>query len=152
MNRKEKLKEFKESLKKRGLRLTTTRKKILEILAETKKHLSPEEIYSLLKKSCPSAGYATVYRTLKVLTDEKMVRKRKFHERTSVYEPVIDEKKHHDHLICVRCGAIKEFEEEKIEKLQDSIAKKFGFTIEDHKLELYGLCPSCKKTLSRKKP
>ncbi len=146
MNRKEeRLEELKNNLKKKGMRLTKARKKIIEILTSSKKHLSPDEIYSILKKSCPSTGYATVYRTLRILTDERITRKRKFNERISVYELVQDERKHHDHIICLGCGSIKEFEDERIEKLQEEIAKKFGFVIEDHKLELYGFCSNCKK-------
>jgi len=147
MNQKEQVKNLKETLKKKGIRLTKARKKIIEILVTSKKHLSPDEIYSILKKSCPSTGYATVYRTLKILTDEKITRKRKFNEKSSLYELAAEEK-HHDHLICVKCGTIIEFEDRRIEKLQEKIAKKFGFKIEDHKLELYGLCPACKKSKS----
>lgn len=148
MERKEKIETLEGILKKKGMRLTTARRKIIEVFTCAHKHLSPEDIYSIVKKSCPSTGYATVYRTLKVLTNEKITRKRKFGERMSVYELATDEKRHHDHIICVKCGTVKEFKVEKIEKLQKDIAKKFGFVIEDHKLELYGLCPLCRKSLS----
>ena len=131
MEEKDSLKNLKESLKRRGMRLTKARKKIIEILARSKKHLTPDEIYSILKKSCPSAGYATVYRTLRILTDEKVTRKRRFNERISVYE-LASENKHHDHIICLKCGLIKEFKENKIERLQEEIARRFGFEIEDH--------------------
>jgi Fur family ferric uptake transcriptional regulator len=147
MNQKEQIQNLKEILKRKGIRLTKARKKIIEILATSKKHLSPDEIYSILKKSYPSTGYATVYRTLKVLTEEKITKKRKFNEKTSLYE-LTEEEKHHDHLICGKCGAIIEFKDERIEVLQKKIARKFGFEIEDHKLELYGICPACKKSKS----
>jgi len=148
MEEKDRAKNFKDRLKRRGMRMTRAREKIIEILVHSKKHLSPDEIYSILKKSCPSAGYATVYRTLRILTDEKITRKRKFSEKVSLYEIASDEKKHHDHIICLKCGAIKEFKDERIERLQEEMARKFGFEIEDHKLELYGICPACKKSKS----
>jgi Fur family ferric uptake transcriptional regulator len=89
-------------------------------------------------------GYATVYRTLKLLLDSGLAAERKFEDGQTRYEHA-DPEEHHDHLICLSCGDILEFEEERIEALQNEVAKKFGFEVVNHNLELYGYCEKCKK-------
>lgn len=125
-----------------GLRLTKQRQAIINIFLRSRKHLSVEELYQRVKKLSPSIGYATVYRTVKVLTRANLAEERQFGDGRSRFESVM-EKKHHDHLICVKCGKIIEFENDQIEQLQEAAARHRGFKVLSHKLELYGHCTSC---------
>ena len=88
-------------------------------------------------------GYATVYRTLKLLAESGVASERKFGDGLSRYELADDASAHHDHLICTSCGKITEFEEPRIEALQDEIAARYRFTVTSHKHEMYGICAEC---------
>ncbi len=89
-------------------------------------------------------GYATVYRTMKMLVDSGIVHEHRFGDGFTRFE-LTDSNSHHDHLICVRCGSITEFEEPLIEELQQRIAARHAFLINDHKHELYGVCQGCQR-------
>jgi Fur family transcriptional regulator, ferric uptake regulator len=132
-----------ENLKKAGLKVTLPRVKILEIMENTKEHLSAEEIYKTLLDSGEEIGLATVYRVLTQLEAAGLVARHNFEGGQSVFE--LDSGIHHDHLVCVKCGGVEEFVDEVIEKRQEEIAKKSGFTITDHSLNIYGICGKCGK-------
>jgi Fur family ferric uptake transcriptional regulator len=101
--------------------------------------VSIDELLLKVRKRQPKVGYATVYRTLKLLVDAGLAVERQFGDGQARYEVVGD---HHDHLICVKCGLILEFEDDDIERLQDKIALRLGgFTVLRHRHELYGVCP-----------
>jgi len=127
-----------------GLRSTIQRDKILAAFVEAGRHLSAEELYALVKRSHPGIGYATVYRTLKLLAKAGLAQERRFEDGFTRYEHT-NADAHHDHLICTSCGVIIEFENERIEALQQDVARKNRFTVQNHKLELYGLCSACRK-------
>lgn len=133
-----------EYLSKKGLKSTIQRDLIISEFYRSKGHISAEELYSKLKKKHSSLGLATVYRTLKILTDAGLALERRFNDGYTRYE-LSEGDSHHDHLVCVECKKVEEFENEEIEKLQDKVAKEYSFTIRDHKLELYGLCGECSK-------
>ena len=125
-----------------GLKSTRQRGRILEVFVAAGRHLSAEELYFLIKRTDRGIGYATVYRTLKLLADAGLAHERRFEDGITRFEHNAAEG-HHDHLICTRCGRIIEFENEKIEELQQAVAKKNKFQVHSHKLELYGLCDGC---------
>ncbi len=127
-----------------GLRSTSQRDKILDVFVEAGQHLSAEELYARVKKVHPRIGYATVYRTLKLLAEAGLAQERRFEDGYTRYEHT-NPNAHHDHLICTKCGAIIEFENERIEALQQDVARKNHFKVHNHKLELYGLCAGCQK-------
>ena len=131
---------------KKGLRSTKQREHIVEAFFSNADHdhVSIEELLALVRQRDPSIGYATVYRTLKLLTESGVANERKFGDGLTRYE-IADGETHHDHLICVECKRIVEFEEPRVEALQDEIAKKHGFEVRSHKHELYGVCPDCQK-------
>jgi len=133
-----------EYLANKGLKSTSQRDKILEIFIEAGQHLSAEDLYARVKKVYPRIGFATVYRTLKLLAEAGLAQGRRFEGGFTRYEHIRPEA-HHDHLICTQCGAIIEFENERIEALQRDIARKNRFVVQSHKLELYGLCVGCRK-------
>lgn len=127
---------------RQGLKRTRQRDKIVGIFFGMSEHVSVDDLLVRVRQELPQVGYATVYRTLKLLHDAGMATEHRFGNGQTRYEPAGPHKPHHDHLICLRCSLILEFENHEIEHLQDSIARKLGqFQIIDHKLELYGLCP-----------
>ena len=133
-----------KELKEHGLKATVPRLKILELMEQSKiRHFSAEDIYRYLLKSDVELGLATVYRVLTQFESAGIVIRHNFEEGHSVFELAGDE--HHDHIVCVRCGKVEEFHDNEIEQRQNVIAKKLGFELTDHNLNMYGLCPSCKQ-------
>jgi Fur family ferric uptake transcriptional regulator len=129
------------ALAARGLRNTRQREVLTEIFFGAEGHLSLEELLGLAKKKDGGIGYATVYRTLKLLTELGLAHERQFSDGHLRYEAA--DELHHDHLICTRCGIIVEFEEDEIERLQGEVAARHGFQLASHRMELYGVCASC---------
>jgi Fur family ferric uptake transcriptional regulator len=129
---------------KKGLRSTKQREQIVEVFFSQPDHVSIEELLSRVRERDPAIGYATVYRTLKLLTECGVAHERKFGDGLTRYE-LADDEAHHDHLICVECQRIVEFEEPRVETLQEEIASKHGFIVRSHKHELYGVCPDCQR-------
>ena len=131
-------------LKKAGLKVTLPRLKILEILENAKEHhLSAEDIYRILQKTNKEIGLATVYRVLTQFEEAGLVIRHHFEGEHSIFE--LNHGLHHDHLVCIQCGRVEEFVDADIEKKQQEIAKKVGFTITDHSLNIYGICAKCRK-------
>jgi len=129
-------------MERRGLRSTDQRKLIVETFFNAPNHISIEELLAEVRQQDPKVGYATVYRTLKLLTECGVAFERKFGDGLTRYE-LADESSHHDHLICTSCSKIIEFEEPKIEELQEKIATRYGFELLSHKHEMYGTCAEC---------
>lgn len=129
---------------RRGLRSTEQRRVIIDQLFEVTDHVTIDQLLESVRAVDPRVGYATVYRTMKLLAEGGLVHERKFGDGFTRYE-LADEHAHHDHLICLDCGKITEFEEPAIEELQDRIALRHGFLVRDHKHELYGTCAECGK-------
>ena len=126
----------------RGLKATRQRDLIVDTFFSQSGHLSVDELLAQVTARDATIGAATVYRTMKILTDSGLASARHFEGGQTRYEAAID-RHHHDHLICTSCGNIFEFENERIESLQESVAREHGFTVTHHKLELYGLCKAC---------
>lgn len=128
-----------QDLKRAGLKVTLPRMKILEILEYSdKRHLSAEDIYRVLLDAGHDIGLATIYRVLTQFEGAGLVIRHHFETGQAVFE--LERGKHHDHLICVKCGKIIEFFDEAIEARQKEIATKNGFRISDHSLIIYGIC------------
>ena len=133
---------------KKGLRSTDQRRLIVETFFGAPNHVSIEELLAQVRARDPKVGYATVYRTLKLLAECGVAFERRFGDGLTRYE-LADEASHHDHLICVECDKILEFEEERIELIQDEIANKYGYILKSHKHEMYGVCPECQAKAGR---
>ena len=129
-------------LAQKGLRSTGQRDLIIETFFSAGGHINAEELTRAVKRRNRGVGAATVYRTLRLLSDCGVAVARTFGDGEKRYE-VEDHDGHHDHLICESCGTIIEFEDDEIEALQDAVAKRYGFKLSRHKHELYGLCRSC---------
>ena len=131
-------------LKKAGLKVTLPRMKILELLEQSSvRHQSAEDIYRALLDEGEEIGLATVYRVLTQFEAAGLVERHHFESGQAVFE--LNEKGHHDHLVCVSCGKVEEFFDELIETRQREIAQAKGYEVTDHSLTLYGQCPLCQK-------
>ncbi|MCK9336984.1 MAG: transcriptional repressor [Arcobacteraceae bacterium] len=139
------LEDFKDLLKKKGMKFTEQRAIILQILFSIDGHLNAEEVHDVVKKDYPDSniGIATVYRTLGFLEEANLITSISFGTDGKKYEG--NKKKHHDHLICTKCGKIVEFMDNEIEKKQEQIAKKNGFDITSHNMQIFGICSDCQK-------
>lgn len=135
--------KFKDYLLTQGLKSTRQRETILDEFLRAGSHLSTEDLYLRLRSKNPRIGYATVHRTLKLFSECGIAEQRHFGDGQARYEATAHDE-HHDHLICTVCGKILEFEDSRIENLQNEVAESHGFSIERHRLELYGRCPDCR--------
>ncbi|OFC68720.1 ferric iron uptake transcriptional regulator [Alteromonas confluentis] len=136
-----------KELKKAGLKVTLPRLKILQILQEpANQHISAEDVYKILIDQGEEIGLATVYRVLNQFDDAGILNRHHFEGGKSVFE--ISHKEHHDHLVCLKCGKVIEFEDEVIEQRQIEIAERNNIKLTHHSLYLYGECKdgTCDKT------
>jgi Fur family ferric uptake transcriptional regulator len=127
-----------------GLKNTRQRSLIIDTFFQMHGHLSVEDLWSRVRQQDSKVSVATVYRTMKLLNECGLAHARNFGDGQTRYEVALG-KEHHDHLICTRCKQIVEFENDRIETLQDAVARKHGFKVTSHKMELYGLCKSCQR-------
>jgi len=139
------LQTFKTILKNNNLKFTAQREAILKTLYDHPDHFTPENLYLLVKEEYPelNTGITTVYRTLNLLEENKLATSLSFGTQGKKFE--LGNKPHHDHIICEVCGTIVEFEDADIEDLQQKIAKKHGFKLTDHLMQLYGICENCRQ-------
>jgi len=138
---------LKTQIVKNHLRLTRQRQEIFRAFTGMARHVTAEEVYREVSKKDHRVGLATIYRTLGLFCRFGLAEARQFGDGHTRYDPVYD-KHHHDHLICTECGAITEFENEHIERLQEQVARRHRFVIREHKLELYGHCADCHRSVS----
>lgn len=130
---------WRDYLTAQGLNTTQQRELIVDHFLRCRDHISIDELLGRVRKRNKKVGYATVYRTLKLLVDSGLAQQRQFGDGQARYEVAGE---HHDHLICTKCGVILEFEDDEIERLQDRIAQRLGgFKVVRHRHELYGVCP-----------
>ncbi|MDF2994861.1 MAG: transcriptional repressor [Xanthobacteraceae bacterium] len=120
-----------------GLRMTDQRRVIARVITEAQDHPDVEELHRRAAAVDDRISISTVYRTVKLFEDAGIIERHDFRDGRSRYEPVPDE--HHDHLIDLRNGTVVEFRSEEIEQLQEEIARKLGFRLVGHRLELYGV-------------
>ena len=132
---------FSQYIAAHGLKLTRQREAILEAFCGADGHIGIEDLYAVVRIKDPRIGQATVYRTMKLLVNAGLAKEHHFGDGLTRYEQA-SHKHHHDHMICVDCNSIIEFEDEEIERLQEAAAKRLGFDMLDHKLELKVRCNS----------
>lgn len=143
---------FKKILKKNGLKVTTQRMKILEVLqSRPDKHLTAEEIYECVKEDYPDIGLATVYRTIQMLSCLKLIDKLNLDDGCVRYEigkiddNINNNHHHHHHLICLDCGKVLSFKDDLLETLETKIKDEMGFNVVDHEVKMLGYCNECNK-------
>ncbi len=140
--------DFKKILKEKGLKVTNQRLYVLEVLASCPdKHLTAEEIYELVKVKCPEIGLATVYRTIQLLLELKLIDRINLDDGFVRYEMgnvhQSENGHHHHHLICLNCGKVLSFEDDLLEELEEQIEHRVSFKVVDHELKFFGYCADC---------
>jgi Fur family ferric uptake transcriptional regulator len=146
-------KDLDSYLLKNKLKQTKQRQLIVEEFLKLNPHVEADLLYSEMRKKGQTIGIATIYRTLNLLTDAKLVEQRVSQDGKSFFELSFPNS-HHDHLTCLDCGKIVEFENNDIENLQLKVAGQYGFQLASHRLELYGFCinkKNCSYKVSPKK-
>lgn len=136
--------KFEDYLKEKKLKTTGQRLVVLRAFLKQERHISAEELYKLVKRESPHVGFATVYRTLKLMAASGLARELDFGDGRVRFEHLFGHE-HHDHLICIKCGKFEEVFEQEIEKLQDKLASRRHFNPIKHRLEIYGVCARCKR-------
>ncbi len=131
-----KLRDYENRLREAGVRITRPRKAILKILSEAADHPDAMELFRRAVVIDPTISLSTVYRTMKLLEDKGEIQRHAFAGGPARFEQAVGE--HHDHLIDLDSGDVIEFHSERIEQLQDEIARRLGYDIVYHRLELYG--------------
>ena len=131
--------DWAEYLRTKSLNTTSQREAIVDAFLHSAKHVSIDDLLAQVRKKHKRVGYATVYRTLRLLVESGLASARQFEDGQTRYEVA---SAHHDHLICVKCSLILEFDDDAIEDAQEKVARSLGgFTVLRHKHELYALCP-----------
>ncbi len=138
----EERKAFEAYLSERGQKMTGARATLLEAFLALNRHVTAGELYEAARRLDPSIGQATAFRTIKLLEEAGLARGACPDEGARRYESAYRHA-HHDHLVCVGCGAIVEFQNDAIEKVQEEIYRANGYVPSGHRLELQGYCPSC---------
>jgi len=141
----ERIQRVKEQLHKASYKLTPQREATVRVLLENEAdHLSAEDVYLKVKDKAPEIGLATVYRTLELLAELKVVDKINFGDGVARFDLRKEGAKHfHHHMVCMECGAVDEIEEDLLEDVERRVEKEFNFKILDHRLTFHGICHRC---------
>lgn len=137
---------FKEMLREKGLKVTRQRMAVLETIADHPgEHLTAEDIYEMTRQKYPEIGLATIYRTVQVLVDLRVIDRVSFDDGFVRYELGEGEvcRHHHHHAICEDCGSVISFENDLLEQLEQAVQDAIGFHVTDHEVKLFGYCRSC---------
>jgi Fur family ferric uptake transcriptional regulator len=133
--------QFLSFLQESGLRCTSQRMGIVDVFLQlSNQHPTLEQLLKSAQENHPEMGYATVYRTMKLLVLSGLAYEHRFADQSQTRFELDEEGEHHDHIICVLCGHIVEFENEEIERIQDQLAVDHGFKVLSHRHEIYGEC------------
>lgn len=134
-----------EFLGGKNLRITSQRQAIIDTVFGTEEHFTADQLLEWSRQRDPSVSRATVYRTLPLLTESGLVHEMDFGKDHKFYDPNYANHPNHNHIICQDCERIVEFESEKIDKLEDEITQKLGFSIKTQRLQITGSCDQLKK-------
>ena len=141
--------KVKDLLREKGLKVTSQRLMVLNILsAHGDEHLTVEEIYDLAKEESPEIGLATIYRTVQVLLELHVIEKVTFDDGFARYELNGEETgsgHRHHHAICTQCGKVYSLETDLLDTLEKQVYESLGFEVTDHEVKLYGLCSACRR-------
>lgn len=139
------IEKIKKQLHSQSYKLTPQREATVRVLLEHEEdHLSAEDVYLLVKEKSPEIGLATVYRTLELLSELKVVDKINFGDGVSRYDLRKEGAEHfHHHLVCVECGSVKEIEEDLLGDVEEIVESQWEFKVKDHRLTFHGICKQC---------
>lgn len=136
---------FGRYLREQGLPVTQQREAVAEVVFGSDEHLSVDDIETHLREEGDRIGKATIYRTLDLLVRSKLVEEHDFGEGFKRYEHRLSRRPEHEHLICMECGGVTEFQSQEVKKIEEQIQHSHGFRPVRHKLEIYGLCEGCQR-------
>ena len=147
------IERIKKQLHGASYKLTPQREATVMVLLENEEdHLSAEDVFLLVKERAPEIGLATVYRTLELLTELKIVDKINFGDGVARYDLRQEgATRFHHHLICIECGSVDEFQEALLGEVEKIVETRFQFTVKDHWLTFHGICKRCKQKENKKK-
>jgi len=137
------LKSIEEYMRSRGLKLTAPRRRVVEKLLAVKGHVAADDLIDQLRKDKTPVSKATVYRTLALVSQSGLIDGHDFDKGKRLYEPMVG-RAHHDHMYCIACGKVIEFEDDGIERIQDEIVRRYRFTPVYHSHKIFGYCSGCK--------
>lgn len=139
------IQDLRKRFRENQYKMTPQRLKVLEVFTEhPDSHLSAEEVFHLVRVGAPEIGLATVYRTLEMLNGIDILQRIEFGDGRSRYEMSAADSPHsHHHLICRKCGEVKEFEDDLLETVESFVSRKTDFQITDHQVKFYGFCKGC---------
>lgn len=138
-------KRFIEFLQTKSLRLTSQRQAIVDSVFSTEEHFTADQLLNWSQQRDKTVSRATIYRTLPLLTESGLVREMDFGQDHMFYDPNYAEHPHHNHIICEDCQKIVEFDSAQIEKVEDEMAHKLGFSVKTHRLQITGSCDQLKR-------
>lgn len=138
-------KDFEEFIREKGLKLTSQRRRILKKVFAIHHHFTADDIYDVFRRGKNQISRATIYRTVSLLTEGGFLDEVDLGQDRKYFEHIMGHD-HHDHILCIRCDKVIEFQEDRIEELQRQVMKKHGFELTSHSLRLFGLCAKCRGT------
>ncbi|CAM4144843.1 ferric iron uptake transcriptional regulator [Listeria booriae] len=145
------IQRIKSQLHEASYKLTPQREATVRVLLENEKdHLSAEDVYLRVKEKAPEIGLATVYRTLELLNELRVVDKINFGDGVARYDLRKEGAKHfHHHLVCLECGSVEEIQEDLLDDVEKVVEQKWHFLVKDHRLTFQGICTSCQNKLKK---
>lgn len=145
------IQRIKSQLHEASYKLTPQREATVRVLLENEKdHLSAEDVYLRVKDISPDIGLATVYRTLELLTELRVVDKINFGDGVARYDLRKEGAKHfHHHLVCLECGSVEEIQEDLLDDVEKIVEQKWDFLVKDHRLTFQGICTVCKSSIKK---
>jgi len=141
--------EFEKFIRTKDLKLTWQRRKILKKVFSTHRHFTAEEMHDIFRRGRDQISRATVYRTLSLLVEGGFLDILDLGRDKKYYEHILGHD-HHDHIVCLKCSMIVEFQEPRIEQLQQQVMERHGFVITTHSLRLFGYCSECHRLIEQK--
>ncbi|WP_202076809.1 Fur family transcriptional regulator [Caldalkalibacillus salinus] len=143
---------IKKQLHAHSYKLTPQREATVRVLLENEEdHLSAEDVYLLLKERSPEIGLATVYRTLELLSDLKIIHKINFGDGVARYDLNAEgAERFHHHMVCIQCGSVDEIMEDLLGEVEKKVERNFQFKIYDHQLTFHGVCHRCTENTDKK--
>ena len=135
---------LRQYLKNKGMLHSKQREQILDVFLKTERHLTIDDLYGLIRKKNPRIGLATVYRAMSIMCDAGLAREIDFGDGVKRFEHKYQHQ-HHHHLVCLKCGRAIEVVSPEIEKLQQRLAKKHGFTPVKDTMKIFGICRQCQR-------
>jgi len=135
---------FGEYIRTEGLKTTAQRTAILHAFLSTERHVSVEDVYLIVNRRKRKVGFATVYRTMKLIADCGLAREVRFDDGISRFEHTLG-RRHHHHLVCNKCKKVIEFSSSEMDAIEQTISRKYGFELESHRFEIFGICKDCQK-------